>query len=138
MYENDDFEVAGGGILNNYRKLSGQSLDEALESDYWHANRKIHEDGAKFFNIVQKSEQDMMNNTKNFTMRYRLNREIDFSDDFRKKYMTKEYGNYEKYTKNSIETIHDDGKDETVHDKIYENYVNLIKRLPTKEADDMK
>jgi hypothetical protein len=50
-----------------------------------------------------------MNNTKNFTMRHRLNREIDFTDDFRKKYITKDYGNYEKYEKNSVHTEYDAG-----------------------------
>ena len=43
------------------------------------------------------SEKDMMNNTKNYVMRARLNRDLDFSEDFRKQYLTKEYGNYEKY-----------------------------------------
>lgn len=84
---------------------------------------------------MTKDEKDMMNNTKNFTMRYRLNREIDFTDDFRKKYMTKEYGNYDKYTKNTVETVHDQGKDEASYDKIYENFMNVVKRLPTVEAD---
>jgi len=51
----------------------------------------------------------MMNNTKNFTMRHRLNREIDYTDDFRKKYLTKEYGNYEKYDLNKVETKYDEG-----------------------------
>ena len=77
----------------------------------------------------------MMNNTKNFTMRHRLNREIDFTDDFRKRFMIKEYGNYDKYTKNSVETIHDQGKEEVNWDKIYENFMNVVNRLPTEEAD---
>jgi len=51
----------------------------------------------------------MMNATKNFTMRNRLNKELDFSDDFRKKYITKDYGNYDKYTKNSVNTDYDKG-----------------------------
>ena len=91
-----------------------------------------------YFSMISKDEKDLMNNTKNFTMRHRLNREIDFTDDFRKKYMTKEYGNYDKYLKNSIETVYDEGKEEGTHDKMYANYINLIKRLPTKEADQMK
>lgn len=80
----------------------------------------------------------MMNNTKNFVMRHRLNREISYSDDFRKKYMTNEYGNYEKYDKNKVETVYDEGYDENNTDKFYENYMNLVKRLPTKEAEAMK
>ncbi len=42
--------------------------------------------------------------TKNLTTRLRLNREVSFGEDFRKKYLFKEYGNYEKYEKNEIKT----------------------------------
>lgn len=78
-----------------------------------------------------------MNNTKNYVMRHRLNREISFNDDFRKKYMTNEYGNYEKYEKNKVSTVYDKGENENNHDKFFENYMNLVKRLPTKEAEEM-
>ena len=73
----------------------------------------------------------MMANTKNFTMRVRLNRDLDFTEDFRKKYMTREYGNYEKYEKNSVKTEYDNGETEVQGDKLYVNYMNMIKRLPT-------
>jgi len=86
---------------------------------------------------VSQNEKDMMNNTKNYVMRHRLNREISFNDDFRKKYMTNEYGNYEKYEKNKVSTVYDKGEDENNHDKFFENYMNLVKRLPTKEAEEM-
>lgn len=66
--------------------------------------KNIKVQAAEFFNNVTKNEKDMMNNTKNYTTRFRLNREINFTEDFRNKFMTKEYGNYEKYTKNSVET----------------------------------
>ena len=46
------------------------------------------------FNDVSPHEKDMMNFTKNYTMRQRLNRDLEYSEDFRKQYMTKEYGNY--------------------------------------------
>lgn len=39
----------------------------------------------------------MKNATKNLVMRHKLNRDIDLTDDFRDKYLIKEYGNYEKY-----------------------------------------
>lgn len=42
----------------------------------------------------------------------KLNREINFTDDFRKRFMTKEYGNYEKYEKNSIEENMSKGEDD--------------------------
>lgn len=66
--------------------------------------KNIKVQAAEYFNNVTKNEKDMMNNTKNYTTRFRLNREINFTEDFRNKFMTKEYGNYEKYTKNSVET----------------------------------
>ena len=64
-------------------------------------------------------------------MRSRLNREIDFTEDFRKKYMTREYGNYDKYEKNSVSTEYEDGELESPDDKMYHNYMNMLKRLPT-------
>jgi hypothetical protein len=52
--------------------------------------------------VVGKNEKEMMTTTKNLVMRTRLEREVKFDDDFRKRFMTKEYGNYEKYDKNAI------------------------------------
>ena len=109
-----------------------------MQGDYWRAKKDLKFQAADYFNNVTKNERDMMNNTKNFVMRHRLNRDIDFTDDFRKRFMTKEYGNYDKYEKNSISLTEEDGKDEINEDKMYENYMNLLKRLPTKEADEIK
>ena len=52
--------------------------------------------------------------------------------------MTKEYGNYEKYDENHVKVKYDDGKNEIDDDKFYGNFINLIKRLPTKEAKNMR
>jgi len=71
-------------------------------------------------------------------MRMRLNRDIDFNDDFRRNYMTKEYGNYDKYDKNKVGVDYDEGKYDLGDDKFYENYMNMLRRLPTKEAKEMK
>jgi hypothetical protein len=71
-------------------------------------------------------------------MRQRLNRDVQFNDDFRRKHLVNEYGNYEKYENNTVKLDYDEGKESTSVDKSYENYINLIKRLPTKEADNMK
>jgi len=127
-----------GGILQNYRKVAGQTSRDMMEGDFWRANQDVSRQAAKYFNIVTSNEKDMMNNTKNYTMRHRLNRELDFTDDFRTKYMTKEYGNYDKYSKNSVKNEFDNGETEIDSDKFYENYMQLLKRLPTKEADRMK
>ena len=93
---------------------------------------------SKFFNNVSENEKDMMNSTKNIVMRQRLNREISFSDDFRGKYLTNEYGNYEKYQKNSVSIDYDEGVNETSVDKTYANFLEMVKRLPTREAEQMK
>ena len=107
-YESENLSIQGG-ILNNYKKVTGQTLKDMMEGDYWRANRDMKHQAAGFFNAVTSNEQDMMNATKNFTMRSRLNKELDFTDDFRKKYITKDYGNYEKYTKNSVKTEYETG-----------------------------
>lgn len=131
-----DFSVEGG-IMQNYKKLAGQTVEEVLTSDFWDAKKKIGVDAAKMFDTAAMSERDMMNNTKNYTMRARLNRELDFTEDFRKAYLTKEYGNYEKYETNKVETKYDEGADNLDQDRFYENYMQLVKRLPTREAEDM-
>ena len=74
-----------------------------------------------------------MRNTKNYTMRHRLNREIDHSEDFTKRFLTNEYGNYDKYTENKIELKYKEEKSED-RDMIYDNYLEMIKRLPTRET----
>lgn len=89
------------------------------------------------FNNVTGHERDMMNFTKNYTMRNRLNRDIQFNEDFRKKYLTNEYGNYEKYDKNKVEVVYDEGPSNVNQDKFYENFMYMLKRLPTKEAEKM-
>jgi len=123
-----------GGVMQSYRKITGQTVEDILQSDYWHAKRGIHQNAAKMFNSVTSNEKDMMNNTKNFTMRHRLNRDLDFTEDFKKRYLTKEYGNYEKYDLNKVETKYDKGEFTIDHDNFYEKYMKLIRRLPTKEA----
>ena len=62
--------------------------------------KNFSKEAKDFFNTVSKNEKDLMNTTKNIKQRLRLGREIDFSEDFRKRFMTKEYGNYDKYLKN--------------------------------------
>jgi hypothetical protein len=54
------------------------------------------------FDFVGKDEKDLMNATKNIKNRMRLRREIDYSEDFRRRFLTKEYGNYDKFEKNNI------------------------------------
>jgi hypothetical protein len=62
-------------------------------------------------------------------MRLRLNREINFDDDFRKRFMTNEYGNYEKYEKNSVTEEVEKGEEDYGYDKFNKNYIEMMKRL---------
>ena len=50
------------------------------------------------FDTSSMDEKDFMRATKNFTMRMRLNRDIQMNKGFADKHIIKqEYGNYEKY-----------------------------------------
>jgi len=39
-----------GGIMQNYRKLRGQTVEEVLDSDYWDAKKQMTHNAAKMFN----------------------------------------------------------------------------------------
>jgi hypothetical protein len=54
-----------------------------------------------------------MQTSKNIMTRLRLGKHIDFSDDFRKRFLNNEYGNYEKYEKNEVKTETDRGEEDT-------------------------
>ncbi len=73
----------------------------------------------------------MMTQTQNYTNRMRLNRQIDFGEDFRKKFMTRDYGNYDKYEKNSIEEEVDRGETDVGIDNFYKNFREMKNRLNT-------
>lgn len=79
-----------------------------------------------------------MNNTKNYKTRLRLNRQIEFSEDFRKRFMTRDYGNYEKYEKNSIEQEKERGENDQGLDTLHRNEHNLNRRLATAEGDEIR
>lgn len=56
--------------------------------------KDLRDDAASYFNNFGDGEREMITHSKNYEMRRRLNREIQFTEDFKKKYMTKDYGNY--------------------------------------------
>ena len=64
---------------------------------------KIMQKSSYFMNTISQEEQDMMQYTRNLTLRGRLDKEEPLEDlDLRKKLMTQEYGNYDKYAKNKV------------------------------------
>lgn len=80
-------------------------------------------------------EKDFMRATKNFTMRMRLNRDIQMNKGFADKHIIKqEYGNYEKYEKNTIK-VDTNEQDQFAQDKFHENYMRFIRKMPTKMQD---
>lgn len=72
-----------------------------------------------------------MRNTKNYTMRHRLNKEVSYSEDFTNRFLTNEYGNYDKYERNRVTLEYKEDEKKLDDDKIYQNYMNMIKKLPT-------
>lgn len=65
--------------------------------------KDLHVNAGDQFNVISQNEKDLMATTKNLVNRTRMQREIDFgSEDFRKKILTQDYGNYEKYEKNAV------------------------------------
>lgn len=80
-------------------------------------------------------EREYMNATKNLTMRMRLNRDIQFNKGFSDKHLIKaEYGNYEKYEKNSIEHEVDE-LDNMEGDHFVGNFRKFHRKLPTADAE---
>lgn len=77
-----------GGILASYKKRIGLTAEEVMEQGYWDKVRDLTDQASDYFDVVEKSDRDMMNQTKNYTTRLRLNREVRFNEDFRKRFMT--------------------------------------------------
>lgn len=96
-------KFAPGGILAQYKKHIGLTAKDVMEQDYFAKMRDLHIEAGDHFNVVSQNEKDMMATTKNLITRTRMQREIEWgNEDFRKKILTQDYGNYEKYEKNAV------------------------------------
>lgn len=127
-----------GGILASYKKRMNLTPQEVIEQSYFDKMRDFTDTAAEYFDVVGKSDRDLMNNTKNYATRLRLKREISFESDFRKKYMTREYGNYDKYEsdKNSVSQQTERGEDDLGYDKFMKNHREMNIRLKTTEGEE--
>lgn len=78
-----------------------------------------------------------MASSKSYVTRLRMNKQIDFSDDFRKRFMTREYGNYKKYEgdANSIKEEVERGEDDAGYDKFHKNYLEMQKRTNSLDSE---
>lgn len=109
-----------------------------MEQDFWNQMKDLNSQSAEYFNVISKNEKDMMNQSKNYMDRLRLNREVQFTEDFRKKFMTKDYGNYEKYEKNSVEQELEKGDKDSGRDTFWKNHTNMVRRLNTIEGEHQR
>lgn len=92
--------------------------------------KDFDKEASQYFETVSKNENDLMASSKNYALRVRMGREIDFNEDFRKRFMTREYGNYEKYEgKNNVAEEVDRGVNDTGLDTFYKNHNQMMKSL---------
>lgn len=127
-----------GGILSTYKKKMNLTPEEVMEEGYWNKVRDLKDDVSEFFETVSKNERDLMNTTKNYVMRARLNREIDFTEDFRKRFMTREYGNYEKYEDTGVKQELEKGENDIGVDTFHKNLVDFDRRVNLPESEHTK
>lgn len=129
-----------GGILASYKKRAGLTPQEVMEQGFWDKMRDFTDKAADYFDVVGKSERDMMAQTKNYTNRLRLQRQVDFNEDFRKRFMTREYGNYQKYDEqhNAVALEQEKGADDLGYDKLMKNDREVRKRLATAEGEQLR
>lgn len=69
-----------------------------MEREFFGKLEDIHRQASEHFDVIGKNEKDLMATTKNLVQRTRMQRDLDWgSEDFRKRILTQDYGNYEKY-----------------------------------------
>ena len=103
--------------------------------------RDLHVKSGEHFSVVSQNEKDLMATTKNLITRTRMQREVDWgSEDFRKKILTQDYGNYEKYEKNAVKTeVPDEVREKDYgDDKFMQNYYNMMRRMDIEEGDELR
>ena len=72
--------------------------------------------------------------TKNYTMRLRLRRDLqaDYPAD------GEEYGDYDKFEKNKVETLNERGEDDSGIDNFQKNYNEMLRQMRTKEGEKLR
>jgi len=93
------------GLNASYNRVQNFKYEDVLEKDFKEMQDQMVDSANNFMNTISKEEQEVMTHTKNFALRLRLDKSQPLDEDFRKKIMTREYGNYEKYSKNKITTV---------------------------------
>ena len=101
------------GILTKYKKQINLTAEDIVQKDYWEQFNRVHEDTARRMKET-KPEQF----TKEMELRLRLGRDVNapFEKDGH------EYGNYDKYHKQSVEVEEEDGAHDDGQMKFFRNY----------------
>jgi hypothetical protein len=114
------------GILANYKKQLNLSAGEIMQKDYWEQFEKVTEDTAR---KLRETKPEVF--TKEFITRMRLKRDLNApmeKDGY-------EYGDYDKYEKNRVETKVEKGEEDTGDEVFVKKYQNMLRQLNTPEGD---
>eukprot|EP00352_Strombidinopsis_acuminata_P001004 CAMPEP_0176344088 /NCGR_PEP_ID=MMETSP0126-20121128/4435_1 /TAXON_ID=141414 ORGANISM="Strombidinopsis acuminatum, Strain SPMC142" /NCGR_SAMPLE_ID=MMETSP0126 /ASSEMBLY_ACC=CAM_ASM_000229 /LENGTH=156 /DNA_ID=CAMNT_0017690369 /DNA_START=249 /DNA_END=719 /DNA_ORIENTATION=- len=130
--------MADSGVLSSYKKQINLTAQDHLEKDYWDEIKNMRGNVAEMFDKISTDEREVMKFSKAYKTRLRLRRDVDYTEDFRKKYLTREYGNYSKYELNKVEHEINPGVDETPLEKFTENYHNMMRQMSTFDAEKLK
>ena len=117
------------GILSNYKKQLNVSAQDIVEQDFWRKMTNTTKDMAK-----QLRETNPSTYTQAFTTRHRLSK--DPLADMPKR--GGEYGNYERFSKNSVTEDMERGELDWGNDKIDVNFQNMIRQMSTQESREQE
>ena len=100
-----------------------------MQRDFWDATENLKQNTAK-----QIQNTDPSTFTQMFTTRMRLQKQPNASMPSR----GNEYGNYERFEKNTISESMDTGSTDTGEDTFMKNYNDMLRQLNTEEAQRLK
>jgi len=104
-YYNDDqgmdIEKEKTGVLKKYKKQLQMNEEDIRIRTFRQEFEKYEKKSKDFF--VTNTPDDLGKFTKNYELRKRMRKPIEYTEEFREKNMRNEYGNYEKYQKNFAE-----------------------------------
>ena len=128
-YDKPTHRVTSTGILSDYKKQLNLTPEDIVQKDFWERLRETRNDTERRLNDTKPEVF-----TKNHTMRLRLQR--DLAAEMPKD--GQEYGDYQKYEKNSVVQKNDQGFDDPGNDTFFTNYQNMLRRINLPEGDDVR
>ena len=112
-----------------YKKALHLSQTDQMEEEFEDAQKNVLRQADEFFSPISKDEQSVMRHTKAFVLRRRLEKDLNITHDFRKRFISNEYGNYEKYKKSGIETVHDNSEADIGDQSFLKNAHNTMTKM---------